>query len=169
MDSINELIKKVDEAELVLVGIGEEFSNCDQEIVSKAYSTISDIIKNKNYFVVSLCADDLIFNSDIKKDNITAPFCETSEADHVDGEEGDPQWEKYMMWLSCTLNKKLLIIELGASINNPQIIRWPFEKVVELNNKAELVRINAVMPNVPKEIAEKCVSVKKSAIEFLIV
>lgn len=170
MNNISDLKNIIDSAALVLVGIGEEFKiNSNEEDLLKAYNNLSSVLGDKNYFVVTVCEDDLIFKSTLDKTKITAPFCEGSEGDRIEGEEKDPQWEKYMMWLSCTLNKELLIIELGASIINPQIIRWPFEKTVELNNKAKFIRINKQMPNVPTEISEKSTSIKMKAVDFLIV
>jgi len=165
MNSLNELKDKINDADLVLIGIGEEFltgENSETDIIS-AYETLSQMLEGKNYFVVSLCNDDLIYSSGLKIDKITAPF---SPNESKNEEEGKSQWDKYMMWLSCTLNKRLLILELGVLLNAPQVIRWPFEKTVMLNNKAELVRVNESMPNIPAEISDKAIGIKKDAVDF---
>ena len=52
-------------------------------------------------------------------------------------------WERYRTWLSCTLNQKLCILELGVGFQYPTVIRWPFEKTAFLNQKASLVRVNS--------------------------
>lgn len=166
VSKISDLKNEIDEAELILIGIGDEFADIEEKNGISIYNNIAKLILNKNYFVVSMCEDDNIFKSDMAKDKITAPFCDAAVEDSNKENQEDPQWEKYMMWLSCTLNKKLLIIELGASIMNPQVIRWPFEKIVELNNKAKLIRVNAMMPNVPSEISGKCISIKASSVDF---
>lgn len=163
MENINDYRSMIDDAELVLVGIGEEFEQVENagEILN-AYNNIANILEGKNYFVVSACENGLIFNSKLNSDKITAPFCDFAGTE----EQQEKQWGNYTLWLSCTLNRKLLVIELGASINKPQLMRWPFEKTVELNNKATMLRVNDFMPNVPKEISEKSHVVKGSSIEF---
>ena len=166
MEKLLELKDAISESDLVLIGLGDEFNTFDDNSkVLNAYNAIAKEIADKNYFVVSLCEDELIFDSDFDKEKITAPYSTYTSKNLKDDEE-DPQWGKYMLWLSCTLNKKLLIIEIGASVLNPHIMRWPFEKTVELNNKAKLIRVNSVMPNVPAEISDKCISIKSTSIEF---
>ena len=39
------------------------------------------------------------------------------------------QWSVYTKWLQTTLNRKLLILELGVGMQYPSVIRWPFEKI----------------------------------------
>lgn len=78
-----------------------------------------------------------------------------------------PQWQNYLQWLSRTLNKKLLLIELDVNFTLPSLIRWPFEKNAYLNNKAFLIRVNHEFPQLPEEINGKGISVAMSANEFL--
>lgn len=165
MNSINEILDKIEDAELILIGIGEEFytSENSETDVNSAYERLAEILEGKNYFVVSLCNDDIIYSSGLKIDKITAPFSPNEEANE---DEGKGQWDKYMMWLSCTLNKKLLILELGVLLNYPQVIRWPFEKTAMLNNKAVLIRVNDSMPNIPTEIKDKAMGYKINAVDF---
>ena len=162
--NIDELRESIDNADICLIGIGEEFSAEENSLndLQAAYNKIHSLIKDKNYFVVSICDDKIIFTSELEYDRITAPYTLPEDATE------DKQWEKYMKWLSCTLNKKLLIIELGASLNKPQVIRWPFEKTVMINNKAQLIRINETMPNIPGEIKDKSVSIKANAVDFVL-
>lgn len=165
MKKLEELKDKINQADVILIGIGEEFltsENSETDILN-AYENIATICENKNYFVVSLCDDDIIYSSGIKIDKVSAPFSPNETANE---DEGKSQWDKYMLWLSCTLNKKLLVLELGVLLNAPHIIRWPFEKTVMLNNKAELIRINKTMPNVPAEISEKSTGIKVDAVDF---
>ncbi len=37
--------------------------------------------------------------------------------------------ELYNKWLSGTLAKKLLVIELGEGFNNPNLIKWPLREL----------------------------------------
>lgn len=77
------------------------------------------------------------------------------------------QWEKYTRWLQLTLNKKLVLLELGAGFDVPTVIRWPFEKIAMLNYKAWLYRINQKLPQLPSEIKDKGTSVNENSFEFI--
>ena len=81
--------------------------------------------------------------------------------------EEKKQWDLYNKWLSATLNKRLLIIELGEGFSNPNLFRWPFEKVTLINNKAKLYRINNTFSQIPQEIAGKAISINVNSAEFL--
>lgn len=101
-DKIKELTEKVDDAQLILIGLGEDFQydwevllqdvryqEIEQEIREnaeqiwvipflqkmillqkqkdrwkKAYDVLAGLVKDKNYFVVSLCMDDRIYEAD---------------------------------------------------------------------------------------------------------
>lgn len=152
---------KIKEADYVLIGIGEEFSakgNEDELVV--AYNNLSQLLDGKYYYIVSLCEDGIIHESELKDDSIVEPLLLKTEDD-------EKKWEAYLKWLSCTLNRKLLILELGVSLNAPQIIRWPFEKTAMLNQKANMIRINEKIANIPSEISDKAIGINKNAYEFL--
>ncbi|MDY3248747.1 MAG: hypothetical protein SOX32_00190 [Candidatus Choladocola sp.] len=70
------------------------------------------------------------------------------------------QWEKYNRWLSCTLNHRLCILELGAGFSYPQVIRWPFEKVAYFNRKATLIRVHSRLPQITEELSERGIAIK---------
>lgn len=78
-----------------------------------------------------------------------------------------PQWEKYTRWLQLTLNKELVLLELGVGFEAPTVIRWPFEKIAMLNYKAWLYRINSKVPQLPTEIKDKGTSVNENSFEFI--
>lgn len=78
------------------------------------------------------------------------------------------QWEKYTKWLSCTLNRKLLLLELGTGFQYPQVIRWAFEKTAFYNMKSTLVRISSKFPQLPAELSERGVSMAENPVEFLL-
>lgn len=78
-----------------------------------------------------------------------------------------PQWNRYTKWLSCTLNRKLVILELGADFSFPQVIRWPFEKAAMYNQKAVLIRVGNNFPQIPQELAERGISIAQEPLAFL--
>ena len=78
-----------------------------------------------------------------------------------------PQWKAYQKWLSGTLNKKLLILELGVGFQTPTVIRWPFEKTVFFNRKAHMYRINEKFYQIAEELKERVVPVAADSMEFV--
>lgn len=77
------------------------------------------------------------------------------------------QWEKYTGWLQLTLNKRLVLLELGVNFDVPTVIRWPFEKIAMLNYKAWLYRVNQKLPQLPLEIKDKGTSINENSFEFI--
>ncbi|MBS5931714.1 MAG: hypothetical protein KIC94_02470 [Clostridiales bacterium] len=198
----------------------------NKEHTLQAYSNLYELIKDKNYFVLSMNTSELIMQSGLDHSKIVMPcgnegvfqcskscthdihpnrdyvlnfveqlpdimgavksgksikeylpYCkECSEPftfnvrANVDSyvEEGYlTQWQNYMQWLSRTLNRKLLLIELEVDFTLPSLIRWPFEKNAYLNNKAYLIRVNHQFPQLAEEISGKGISVSMTADEFL--
>lgn len=198
----------------------------NKEHTLQAYSNLYELIKDKNYFVLSMNTSELIMQSGLDHSKIVMPcgnegvfqcskscthdvypnrdyvfnfvehlpdiigavksgksireylpYCkECSEPltfnvrANVESyvEEGYlTQWQNYMQWLSRTLNKKLLLIELEVDFTLPSLIRWPFEKNAYLNNKACLIRVNHQFPQLAEEISGKGISVSMTVDEFL--
>lgn len=78
-----------------------------------------------------------------------------------------PQWNRYMKWLSGTLNKKLLILELGVGFKNPGVVRFAFEKTVFFNQKAKMYRVNQTFAQISEELQGKAVSVAENSVEWV--
>lgn len=76
-------------------------------------------------------------------------------------------WQLYTKWLQGTLNKKVLVLELGVGMKYPGVIRWPFEKVITYNQKAFLYRINEKIYQLPQEISTKGCGISQNAIAWL--
>ncbi|MCR5332231.1 MAG: hypothetical protein K6E62_13765 [Lachnospiraceae bacterium] len=157
------LKERIDEAELILIGIGEEFEEkviCDKDAVLLAYDNLAGLLKDKNYYIVSLPKDGLIFDAGFDKERVAAPFYDEEEA-------GKEKWDKYLRWLSLTLNRKLFVLELGVGLSVPEVIRWPFEKTVMYNNKATMLRVNGSLPNIPVEISDRATGFSHDSVSFL--
>lgn len=161
--------KLIADSEMVLIGLGEEFRETgdeekDQRIL-KAYNTLPGLLKGKTYFVISQNEDDLVFRSKLLSFFITEPFGLKERP-----ECGEEQWKTYMRWLSGTLGHRLCILELGVDVMSPQLIRWPFEKTLELNLKSTMVRVHGTFPQLTKEMNEtgRAYSVKSDAVSWLL-
>ncbi len=217
-----------------------------------AYGQLAALLSGKNYFIVTLCTDDLILEAGLDEGRIVAPCggfralqcpalqCPTlqssarkssaegeertedaarqeSEAPQAEGclytdpamwegplsriedgtalseiafprcpkcgsvlafnristpgylEEGYlPQWKKYQKWLQGTLNHRLCILELGAGMEYPSVIRFPFERVAFFNQKAELFRVHSRLYQMPAELKGRGVSIQADPADFLL-
>ena len=77
------------------------------------------------------------------------------------------QWEVYTKWLQGSLNRRLLVLELGEGMRFPTVIRWPFEKIAYFNKKAIFVRVNEALYQLTEELSEKGLGISKNAIAWL--
>ncbi len=78
-----------------------------------------------------------------------------------------PQWQKYTRWLSMTMNRELLVLELGEGFKVPTVIRWPFEKTVFFNQKSRMYRVHETLSQVTEEIKERAVSVRDNSVQWI--
>lgn len=260
MDNVKEqMLEKIQDAELVLVGLGEDFDNflegmqdCSEltafmerisedrelhwlnsyveavylrkyadERKKSAYQVLERLLADKNYFVISTCMDDYIYDTNINKEKIVTPCggyqalqceegCEHTVYDVPQGlvesiyesittgqdtqsmkvpvcpvcgkpmifnnkragnyvEAGYlPQWQKYTGWLQGTVNKRLCVLELGVGMKYPNVIRWPFEKIVYFNQKACIFRVHSKLYQLTEEIKDKGYKIAEKPIDFLI-
>ncbi|MDO4292560.1 MAG: hypothetical protein Q4C65_04920 [Eubacteriales bacterium] len=154
---LGQIREAVSGAQMVLVGIGAELApDRDKagvwtgERLLEAYKCLAKLLEGKNYFVLTLCSDGLIFESGLQADRIVAPSGEGySEED----------WQRYTGWLQHTLNRKLLVLELGAGMEAPEVIRFAFEKVVYFNQKAYLYRVHSRLYQLTEELKGRGCSV----------
>lgn len=172
LEKINILKKDFEQAEMVLVGIGEELSASHlQENESENRQLIAyyrDILEKKNYFIITSGTDRYIEKWDFNRKRYVQPML--IGADNIDNDvkqTEEKQWDLYNKWLAGTLNKKLLLIELGEGFNNPNLFRWPFEKITMINNKAKLYRVHKNFSQIPEDIRQKAESVSDNALLFL--
>lgn len=158
-----DLREKLETAEMVLVGIGEEFEaeNC-QMISPKAYANLAQLLAGKNYFVITTGRNDLIMQSGLKEDRIVQPLLFEE-----DGEQMPPMWDRYTKWLQGTLNRNVLILELGVGLKYPGVIRFPFEKAAYFNKKADFIRVHGRLYQMTEELGDKGISIAQNAVDFL--
>ncbi len=78
-----------------------------------------------------------------------------------------PSWRDYRKWLTLTLNRSLVVLELGEGFLTPTVIRWPFEKTVFFNQKSWLFRVNAQLFQIPSQIKERSTSVEQQSVAFI--
>lgn len=88
-------------------------------------------------------------------------------ADQYDEKGYLPGWQFYTKWLQGSINRKLVILELGVGMKYPSVIRWPFEKIAFFNQKASFFRVNETLYQLSEELSEKGVSIAKNSIAWL--
>lgn len=191
------------------------------ERVKELYAPLVELLKDKNYFIVSTLTDGLVYYSGLDEERIVSPCgredkmqCQKGCTDHIwDGrymieyfiteieagrgqdigsrppvcphckaravfhvkedycnyrEEGYlPQWQNYMAWLQNTMNRKTVMLELGEDFEHPSVARFPFEKMAFVNQKAELIRVNSKLYQIPEEAAERSVGIQMEPQEFV--
>ena len=158
-----DLMGKLETAEMVLVGTGEEFeAESSQDILSKAYEKLAQLLAGKNYFVITTGKDDLIMQSGLEVDRIVQPLLFEEDSDQM-----PPMWDKYTKWLQGTLNRNVLILELGVGLKYPRVIRFPFEKAAYFNKKADFIRVHGRLYQMTEELGDKGISIAQNAVAFL--
>lgn len=149
-----ELQSEIHNANLVLVGLGEELSgNLDG-----FYRELGVLLQKKDYFIVTLLDRAGPERAGFIPEQITAPFSE--------GEDRE-SWQRYLHWLGFTLNQKLCVLELGVGFAKPDVIRFPFERTSYFNQKSRYIRVNETFPQLSEEIADRGISVRENPAVFL--
>lgn len=92
----------------------------------------------------------------------------TIEAEKYIEEGYLPQWNKYTQWLSRSLNRDLLILELGVGFANPGVLRFPFEKTVIFNRKSSLCRVNEKFPQITEGLADRAVGIGHNSPDWIL-
>lgn len=152
MEKLNSVIEKINEDNIVLVGLGESFIVNEENALR-----LEKILTGKNYFIVSLSNNKDIDDYSLDSERIALPFAD----------ENNDRWEKYLSFLQNTINKNLLIFELGVGFLQPEVIRFPFEKTTFYNKKATLIRVNKNFYQLSKEISERGIAIKEDPSLFL--
>ena len=212
-----EAIEKIKEAQKVLIGIGKEWalredekdirfrhlSDPAQAELKEAYEALYELIKEKDYYIVTTLTDGAVYEMPFDKNRIVAPcgnihwrqcskactkdIWEESEVPddvcpHCKApltgntikaetyiEEGYlPRWKDYMKWQTGTINRSLVILELGEGFATPTVMRWPFEKIIYFNQKSRLYRVNESFYQLPKEAEERGVSVHENSVRWML-
>ena len=125
-----------------------------------------------------VCTEDIYFISDYEEiltngEEPKCPHCGKNLIVNRLGckkysEEGYlKKWNLYTKWLQGTLNKKVCILELGVGMKYPTVIRWPFERVAFINEKAKFLRVHEFLYQLTEEIKEKGISLETNPIELL--
>ncbi|KEZ91121.1 hypothetical protein [Lacrimispora celerecrescens] len=200
--TVNEqILEEIAACEKLLIGIGEEWKAEGIPDMGILYEKMNELIKDKDFFIVTTVTDGEILKSPLEQSRMVAPcgnatwrqcsktctkdiwepgeipqdvcpHCgapltgNTIEAEDYIEEGYLPQWKAFTMWLAGTLNKKLLVLELGVGFQTPTVIRWPFEKTVSINKKSHMYRIHGKFAQLPDTVKGKADAVLENSTEF---
>ncbi len=118
------------------------------------------------------CTKDIWEESEVPDD--VCPHCKapltgnTIKAETYIEEGYLPRWSDYMKWQKDTINRFLVILELGEGFATPTVMRWPFEKIIYFNQKSRLYRINESFYQLPKEAEERGISVHENSVRWML-
>ncbi len=144
-----EVLTDLKKSMCVLVGLGESFTvkNPEDELkYIQFYKTLKEKLGARDYYIVTQAEDDLIYQCGFDKKYVVAPVLYP---------EDEESWNKYIDWASMSLNRQILILELGVGFSNPMIIRFPFERTAAYNQKAKMYRVHPTFPQVTAEVGER--------------
>ena len=155
-----EMSEKLTDAEKILIGIGAEWKMGDSEReseIEKAACRLNEILADRDYYIISTLEKEDLERLGFESSHTVAP---------LDVSLTEEQWNKYTDWLSRTLNRKLVILELGEGFKYPSLIRWPFEKTTLINNKAYMYRVHKTLFQLTDEISGKAGAVESDSVAF---
>ena len=130
------------------------------------YNDLMEDIKSADYVLFGLGKE--IYASEDKEvyDNLKKLFASMEHVNYfiVSTDKAGAIRNK---WLSSSLAKKLVIVELGEDFSNPNIIRWPFERIIMINQKSKLYRVHSTFYQIPKEIGDRACAFEMNGAQFI--
>ena len=138
----------------------QQATKLDDEIYDNLKKLFASM-EHVNYFIVTTDKAGTIRNCGLNERRIVCPVNENN------AEEEEKQWDFYNKWLSSSLAKKLVIVELGEDFSNPNVIRWPFERIVMINQKAKMYRVHSTFYQIPKEIGDRACAFEMNGAQFI--
>lgn len=200
-DYYNGVIKNVSK-ETIVECEDLKISHDEKKTCVEFYKKIKEILIDKDYYVVSLLSDDVIYDVFDEEDNVVTPcggyrllqcgqhIMTRDEVAIKDGmpvcpicgrllsynnimndeymeESYLPKFGEYKGWLQSTINKKLVIIELGTDMKFPQVIRFAFDRLVKFNLKSKLYRVNRELCMVDSSAEGRGIAVCGDSLELV--
>lgn len=171
--STNDLIREIPwKAERLVMPCGGSLSKQCSEACAEM---LQELTTDENVIIEEFFNENL-YKSNLRKNMFILGQCPKCNkpyilnniyAEHYDESGYLVQWQLYTKWLQGSLNKKLLILELGVGMKFPSVIRWPFEKIAFFNQKASFYRVNENLYQMSEELKDKGISISKNAIDWL--
>ena len=99
------------------------------------------------------CGESMFINARIDGSFIETPY--------------ELERDKFVAWINQAMDKKLVLLEMGAGYNTPVVIRMPMESIAQQVKDASFIRVNWEYAQVPNNLRHKSVSVQGDIAEFI--
>lgn len=106
-DYCNRIREDVKDYDYILIGLGDEALNNNDGNLIDMLNKFGELLDKNNYFIISSTKHNYLGESTINPKRMVCPYIN----------EDEKQWDFYNKWLSATLAKKLLVIEIGEGFN----------------------------------------------------
>lgn len=143
----------LDSERVVLPCGGFRYFQCPDDCMNELLPFYNQVLENDKLPVCPHCNKEVVFNR--------LPIEKYNEGGYLE------QWEKYNRFLQGTVNKSLLILELGVGMNYPSVIRFPFEKIAMFNKKSKMIRVHPTLAFSTPEIKDTCECISADPVAFL--
>lgn len=143
----------LDSERVVLPCGGFRYFQCLDDCMNELLPFYNQVLENDKLPVCPHCNKEVVFNR--------LPLEKYNEGGYLE------QWEKYNRFLQGTVNKSLLILELGVGMNYPSVIRFPFEKIAMFNKKSKMIRVHPTLAFSTPEIKDTCECISADPVAFL--
>lgn len=147
------LNSKLESDRIVLPCGGFRYFQCPDDCMNELLPFYNQVMENDKLPECPHCNKEVVFNR--------LPLEKYNEGGYLE------QWEKYNRFLKGTVNKSLLILELGVGMNYPSVIRFPFEKIAMFNKKSKMIRVHPTLAFSTPEIKDNCQCVSADPVVFL--
>ena len=144
---------ELDATKIVTPCGGFRFLQCIDDCNHELLPFEESMFENHENITCPHCHKEVVFNR--------LPLDKYNEGGYMEA------WQDYNKWLQSTINKKLLILEIGVGLAYPTVIRFPFEKTAFYNQKSIMVRVHESLAFSTPELKDRCVCVKTNPVEFL--
>ncbi len=136
-------------------GCGDNISETAPEYLDKVKACLQQgkLPEQAENITCSKCGKVMIFNN--------------LYAEKYDEAGYQKDWSLYTKWLQGTLNRKLCILELGSGMMFSNVLRFRFEKIAGLNQKASLIRVHKNLYQLPEEVSGRGLGIAMDAVDFM--
>lgn len=144
----------IDENKIVTPCGGYRYLQCEDDCAHGLLKFDESYLENGKWPACPQCGKKAVFNK--------LPINKYNEGGYME------QWVVYNKWLQSTVNKPLLILELGVGMKYPSVIRFAFEKLAMFNKKSKMYRVHPTLAFATPDIKDNCVCDSSDAMEFLL-
>jgi len=103
------------------------------------------------------------------------PICgaamELNRRDHddymIEDEKFEVEKQRFLTFLNSQLDKKILFLELGVGYMAPQIIKHPFQKLVDTHPNALYMTVNIKNYRIPKQIRNRSIWINEDIYKLM--